>query len=396
MKVMVLLDFVFHRTSDGAVWTPNIFGYSFWQRYLRVFDGVKVAAVIKDIETVPGNWKRADGEHVSFCPIPCSSDFVQCMMNSGKIRRTFRDFAVNDDAVICRVPVFAAHFLVSLLNRSRKPYGLEVTTDPRGFYAPGAVKHPLRPFLRWYYTRLMRNQCAGAYAAAYVTEKALQKLYPPGGLSTFYSNVELSTDDINPNPGTAESFRKEIYEIVFVGSLNNYVKAPDVLLEAFSLCINENKNIRLSIIGDGHIRPEIEKLLKDLSLGQYVKMPGNVSSKQAMFKQLDASDLFVLPSRTDTMPRAMIEAMARGLPCIGSDVDGIPELLSPQYLFPANNAEALAGKILEVLNDPEQMSQMSIKNLEIAAQYTNDKLDAKRTDFFTWIHAATDKWCNNN
>jgi len=59
------------------------------------------------------------------------------------------------------------------------------------------------------------------------------------------------------------------------------------------------------------------------------------------------------------MPRAMIEAMARGLPCIGSAVGGIPELLSSEDLVSRGDAGALALKIMEVVSQPDRMTRMS-------------------------------------
>ncbi|MBN1293904.1 MAG: glycosyltransferase family 4 protein [Candidatus Latescibacteria bacterium] len=396
MKVVVLLDFTFYRTSDGKVWTPNIFGYSFWQRYLRVFDGVKVVAVVHDSESIPENWGRADGERVVFYAVPYNTKFISCLLNSGKLKKTFREIVDNNDAVICRVPSFHTHFLVSMLKRFGKPYGLEVTTDPRGFYVPGVIKHPLSHFLRWYYTGRLRDQCSSAYAVSYATEKVLQQSYPSGGLSTFYSNVELDDADVKPIARSKDNFRKDSFGIIFVGNLHNYVKAPDIMLKAASMCIKKGKKIRLSMIGDGRLRPEIEKMARFLSLTKHVKILGNISSKKAVFELLDVSDLFVMPSRTETIPRAMVEAMARGLPCIGSNVGGIPELLTSEYLYPPDDAVALADKIMEVIDSPERMSHMSALNIETATKYTNEKLDKKRTEFYIWIKTATENIIINN
>jgi glycosyltransferase involved in cell wall biosynthesis len=84
---------------------------------------------------------------------------------------------------------------------------------------------------------------------------------------------------------------------------------------------------------------------------------------------LDKADVFVLPSYQEGLPRAMIEAMARALPCIGSTVGGIPELLNQEDMIPPGNVAALADKIRSVVTNPERMNMMSARNWEKAKKY---------------------------
>ena len=392
MDVVVALEFSFYRTPDGKVFSQNIFGYSFWQRYLEAFERIKIGAAVHNVASVPDNWVRADGDDVVFTDLPHHPVFLRYLVNRGKLKRTARLLLNGGNAVILRVPTIIANIFIPLLRQTGQPYGLEVTTDPHGFYSPGSIEHPLRPLIRGYFTHHLRKQCAGAYATAYATKNVLQARYPPGGLTTHYSNVELSKSDIVTEQYNAGKYDQKSYRIIFVGNLLNFVKAPDVLLKAVSLCVQRGKNIQLYMIGDGQKRTEVEKIAEDLSLSNRVNFLGNVSSKKAIFEELDKSDLFVLPSRTETIPRAMVEAMARGLPSIGSQVGGIPELLAREDLFPPDNECALADKIIEVLSDSDRMSRMSARNIETAGNYCNEVLDKKRIEFFLWIKNATGKW----
>ena len=71
MNAAVFLEHRFERTSDGAVWTDGPFAYSFFVRYLDVFDGVSVIARVRPRASNPtGAWVRADGPGVSFEPVP--------------------------------------------------------------------------------------------------------------------------------------------------------------------------------------------------------------------------------------------------------------------------------------------------------------------------------------
>ena len=70
MKVVVALEHRFNRTPDGIVWTHTQFPYSFWQRYLEVFDHVRVVARVQDVLSVPSDWKESNGDSISIAAIP--------------------------------------------------------------------------------------------------------------------------------------------------------------------------------------------------------------------------------------------------------------------------------------------------------------------------------------
>ena len=100
-----------------------------------------------------------------------------------------------------------------------------------------------------------------------------------------------------------------------------------------------------------------------------------------MLEWLSKYDLYVQPSHTEGLPRALIEAMSVGLPCIGSRVGGIPELLSDIALFKAKNFCELSSKIqLFIDNSALRQEQCSI-NSEKAKEYCFDILTTKRARF---------------
>jgi glycosyltransferase involved in cell wall biosynthesis len=88
----------------------------------------------------------------------------------------------------------------------------------------------------------------------------------------------------------------------------------------------------------------------------------------------------------------MIEAMARALPCIGSTVGGIPELLSPEDMVPPGDVASLARKIREVVTSPERMVRMSARNLEKAKEYKEEVLCERRILFYRCVRDNTEAW----
>jgi glycosyltransferase involved in cell wall biosynthesis len=393
MNLIVTAECRFDRTPDGVVWTQTEAPYSFWVRYLAVFDHVRVVARVRQVPSVPPDWKHADGEGVSFAAVPHYLGPWQYFLRARRVQCAARNAVDANDAVILRVSSQIAACIESQLRRTGHPYGVEVVGDPYDTFASGAMRHPLRPFFRWWFTRQLQRQCAGACAAAYVTERALQRRYPagPGAFSTHYSSIQLPEAAFVsvPRPPRPEAYT---FTLVMVGTLAQLYKAPDVLIDAVAACVLEGLDLKLVLVGDGQHRPELEARAAKLGLGERVCFRGWVAAGEAVRAQLDHADLFVLPSHQEGLPRAMIEAMARGLPCIGSTVGGIPELLPPEDTVSPGDMVALACKIRQVLTDPKRMAHMSARNLEKAKEHSDEVLRERRTAFYHYVRERTEVW----
>ncbi|MDJ0734699.1 MAG: glycosyltransferase family 4 protein [Nostocaceae cyanobacterium] len=394
MNVVVVLEHRFHSTPDGKVWTQTAFPYSFWQRYLEVFESVRVVARVRKVPSVPGDFRRADGENVSFAPVPYYVGSWQYLLKSRQVKHAVRNAVDTKDAVILRVSSQLGACLMPKLQKMGHPYAVEVVADPYDVFAPGSIKHPLRPLFRWLFTRELRHQCAIACSAAYVTKKALQQRYPCPQYSVGISDVHLPDEALvaTPRPQLQEP---RSLNLIYVGTMAQLYKAPDILIKAVAVCVREGLNLKLTMVGDGQYRQELKVLAATEGLEKRSSFLGQLSSGDAVRNHLDLADLFVLPSYQEGLPRAMVEAMARGLPCIGSNVGGIPELLAPEDIVPPGDVTALASKIQEVVTDPRRMAAMSARNLEKAQEYRDEMLHQLRIDFYHDVRKKTENWLNN-
>ncbi|TKJ32452.1 MAG: glycosyl transferase family 1 [Planctomycetes bacterium B3_Pla] len=396
MKVCVILEQRYRRTPNGAVWGDPACShlFSFWSRYLTTFDGVRVVARVEDVPSVPSDWRRADGENVSFFPIPYYIGPYQYLRVAHQVKKAAQGAIAGEHAVVLRLWSQIAATVVPLLCKTGHPYGVEVIGDPSDVFAPGAIHHPLRPFFRWLNSRRLRLQCAGACSVAYVTKNTLQQRYPPvlNAFTTNYSSIELPTSAIVDRPRPINRADNREFCVVTVGSLEHFHKGTDVLIDALGECVRHGLNLRLVVLGDGKYRAGLESRANVAGLGNRVVFLGRVSGCANVRAELDKADLFVLPSRTEGLPRAMIEAMARALPCIGSTAGGIPELLPAEDMVPPGDAPLLSRKIREMITSPQRMAHASARNLDKAQQYREEVLQQRRVAFYRYLREITRAW----
>jgi glycosyltransferase involved in cell wall biosynthesis len=391
MNVCVALEQRFLRLPDGSVWTQAQCAFSFWKRYLDTYDGVRCLARVQDVERLEGTWHRADGPGVTFDAVPHYVGIRQFLQRAREVRAAIHGAIQPGDAFVLRVPGAIGHLAWRRLGQLGYPYGVEVIGDPHDAFAPGAVQHPLRPFLRWRLAQQLRMQCAGASAASYVTAHGLPRRYPSSCPTIIASSIELDDDAIATQPRVFERSAQPV-TLVFVGSMEQYYKAPDVLIRAVAALVQRGLDLQLTMVGGGRLTGDLEMLAASLGCRSRIQFLGQVPSGREIRAELDRSDLFVLPSRSEGLPRAMLEAMARGLPCIGSDAGGIPELLPADAIVPAGDAPALANAIGALVWDPARMNRLAARNLQRVRAYRSEVLQGRRRELYGRLRADTGAW----
>ena len=145
--------------------------------------------------------------------------------------------------------------------------------------------------------------------------------------------------------------------LVVVASLTPE-KGIDVLLKAMSFVGAEFPSIRLYVIGDGPRRAELQGLASQLGLGAKVEFVG---IQRDIRPYLAACDLTVLPSLSEGMGLAAVEAMAVGRAVVGSHTGGIPEVVvegETGLLVPPGDAQALASAVSALLRNPTRRAEM--------------------------------------
>lgn len=174
-------------------------------------------------------------------------------------------------------------------------------------------------------------------------------------------------------------------DICAVGRLTKQ-KGYDILLQAYSLFRETHPTHHLHIYGEGGLRESIEQLIDELNLQEAVTLHGSVPN--VMF-QVQSAGMFVLPSRFEGMPNALMEAMACGLPCIAADCDfGPAELIidgENGLLVPTEDPTALAEAMSRLADDKTLAQTLSKNALRIRHTHNGKQIAQQYYDYIVSI-----------
>ena len=181
-------------------------------------------------------------------------------------------------------------------------------------------------------------------------------------ISKIYSGIE--TDKFAPVIETQKRANRRTWNIpadAFVIGIVSKLwegKGHATLIEGFSLAASAVPGCRLVIVGEGPLRPELENLARRKGVEDKVVLTG---FQREVAQMISMFDLAVLPSFFEGMGRVLLEAMAMGIPVIGSDVGGIPDLVrqgKEGLLISPGDPLALAEAIRAVASNPQMAKKM--------------------------------------
>lgn len=169
------------------------------------------------------------------------------------------------------------------------------------------------------------------------------------------------------------SLNKKI--VLNVGNLYDAVKGHKYLIEAMSEVVKNRNDVLCLIVGGGRLEYELEKQIKSAGLQDYVKLVGGKPHDEIPI-WMNACDVFVLPSLNEGNPTVMFECLGCGKPFVGTNVGGIPEIITSEdygLLCEPEDSEELAKNILMALD--KEWDCRKIK--EYSRQFTWENLATK-------------------
>ncbi len=213
--------------------------------------------------------------------------------------------------------------------------------------------------------------CPSTYGLRTLRENGLntRAFVLSNGIELSKFNANLKHEQFDRQFGLKDENKK----ILYVGRLMKE-KGLDILIKAYGIVNAKVPNTNLIIVGKGHMRRNLEDLANGLGLKNVI-FTGFISD--SLLRQAYASsDIFVLPSYAEIQPLVLLEALAMGLPAIGTNVGGIPEMIIEGrngYIVKPGDREGLAERIITILNDSKLRKEFSRNSLQMARENDIEK-----------------------
>lgn len=237
--------------------------------------------------------------------------------------------------------------------------------------------------------RIVFSSRAVGYHARY--RGRIEVMYPPVNLERF-SNIDRG----DKSTITEHGLDPNIPTVVCVGNVNRS-KGYEHLLGAIDALNQRQMFVQVLVVGlaaDQELQEQLSQRVQDRGMQAQVKFVGNRSDVNRYYQ---AASVFVLPSVSEAMPMALLEAMACGLPCVATNVGGVEEVLhdgEDGLVVPPADPQALALAIEKLLSSPARARQMGQRAArEVAEKCSLDRIAEQQAGIYYDMMHAQPTYC---
>lgn len=377
MKALFVYSGFIYR-CNGRFYTLNLTPSALYNLYFPYCNELTICERIRDISDPKGLTEISEENiHIS-CPDFSPSSISLYLTNTHNYYSYLKAIVKDYDFIIVRQGLLG-NYAARLARKNNIPYIYEsVGHTFDSFWNHGILGKIIAIPL----TLAVKKNIQKSKYVTYVTEKYLQHIYPTSGKSIGISDVEI----IDTSDSIIENRIKKIeglkpdnrLKLVTVGGIAIPVKGQRYAIKA----IAELK--KMGIIMDYYLIGSGSSLgLKDyatsLGVENQVHFLGSIAHDK-VFDVLDTMDIYIQPSLQEGLPRAVVEAMSRGLLCLGSNIAGIPELLPKEMLFEKKNVNQIINILLKI--DQKTLKAHAVRNFSRSKDFLASSLKQKRDKFY--------------
>lgn len=389
MKLLFAHNHRFHIYKENY-YSNGSFSSEALLRYTNAFKEVTFVSRQVSVDSEPKNMSLVTTNGINYIKIP---DFESIRKYYKKIEahKIIKREIQEMDFIIARLPSSIGAIAVKYAIKYNKPYLVEVVTCPwDSFWNHSWKGKIIAPFHYYSSKKLILN----APYVVYVTNKFLQKRYPTMGKQINCSNVALKDfGDVVMEKRLFKIQNKKKDSKLIIGTIaavDVRFKGQQYVIEALGkLKVQGFNDYEYQLVGGGD-QSYLKSIAKKYDVAEKIHFMNYIPHNE-IFSWLEDIDIYVQPSRQEGLPRALIEAMSRGLPALGARTAGIPELLDNQYIF--SNTKRNIDEICTIFKQftKETMAQQGIRNFEESKKYKREIIEKRRTEFFNDFKNSVNK-----
>ena len=373
MKVLLVTDFSIYQHNQ-RFYTKFAFS-SIIERYYNRFGKMSFCCPLKNAELPAGYDIDMTDMVEGVTPL---TNLDGLLHRKG---RAVQEAIEKADLILARFASFSSAFVCSVAHKMGKPVFAEVMSCGWDtLWNHGLTGKLAAPFM---YSAVKKSLWNADYAL-YVTEEFLQKRYPCKNKTVGVSDVVIDEVDDNArqkrNRKIAQTDSRNI-TLMTSGAINVWYKGQHYVIRAIPLLNQMGIRVKYYCVGQGD-PGYLKKVAEQCGVEDQVVFTGAVSHDE-VFRLLDQCDIYIQPSLTEGLPRALVEAMSRGCPAIGTRVGGIPELLPDDCMFERKSVKNIAEIIGKMLDNG--LTQYSERSFLRASDFQGEKLDVKRDAYFQYV-----------
>lgn len=390
VRIFVTSDVRVMPDEEGTWWSTHpALSVQFFDKYLAAAENVVLVARQTERDEFHGPVNRLSHERLEICSLGPDDKKRNFLRRGFDMLKAIVGIPLEpSDQMVIRVPEIVSVLAGLRAIAKRTTLISNVVAEPRAISdgLPKAFGVP-----RFLYNQMCRYIVRHSSGTIYVTRQILQRQLPcPKDIpSISASNVRLEDSDF-------ESLDRDFgpwntlspMRVIGVGSMESSGKGYDLLIRAIADLRRGGLNMTLDLVGDGMLRRDLAILAEEQNVGAAVTFHGHISTRAQLNGLLDQCHVFAMPSRNEGLPRAMLEAMARGLCVLGSRVGGIVELAPSECLFAPDDVAALSQCLARIYRQPERATVLSGAGKGIARGLVADAQPGRTTEFLRAISAG--------
>lgn len=376
MKLIFVNDHIFLK-KDNEYYTSGSLTANVIKRYIDIFGNITLVTRVKDVTDVKEGLAPSSIDKSQFVRVPNFKSLTK-LHKFITAKKIIKEQVKESDFVIARTSSLA-HIAIKYAKKFNKPYLIEVVGCPWDSTWNYSMMGKLIAPISYIKTRIAVKQ---APYCLYVTSEFLQQRYPSNGKTIGCSDVSIPKTDqsvLEKRKDKIQNIKKgDPIVIGTIGNVNVRYKGQQFVIKAISKLIKFGYNFEYHLVGGGD-NGYLKDIAREYGVLDKIKFIGSIPHNE-VFDFLDNIDVYVQPSKTEGLPRALIEAMSRGCYSIGSRVGGIPELLEEDYTFSKGSVDEICDKLMNI--DREKLINGAIKNFQKSMEYEESILIKRRNDFY--------------